>query len=198
MNNPAQPNAGVHGKPKQNDAYSLSNFRILIVEDYPFMADLIATMLREFGVGNIVMANSGSEAKEMLVMLNTDPGSRNHIDMIVTDWLMPDGDGTDLLDWIRGHKKDTVKFIPVILCSAYTSEEVVEIGRDHGANEVLVKPVSAKKLASRLLHMIDHPRPFIKAPDFFGPDRRRKVEPFDGEDKRKMKPEEIKESHERI
>ena len=47
-----------------------------------------------------------------------------------------------------------------------------------------MKPVSAEKLAQRLLYIIDRPRPFVKAPGFFGPDRRRKVEEFKGEEKR--------------
>ncbi len=180
--------------------YSLGAFTILIVEDYPFMAHLMATMLREFGVGKVLMANSADEAKRMLAMFNSDAGARDPVDIVIVDWLMPEegGDGVALMDWVRGHKKDAVKFLPMILCSAYTNEEVVISGRDHGASEVMVKPIAAQKLARRILHVIDHPRPFIKAPDFFGPDRRRKVQAFNGEEKRKMNPEEIKESHEQV
>ncbi|MCB1556358.1 MAG: response regulator [Alphaproteobacteria bacterium] len=183
---------------KEKSAYSLNGFNVLIVEDYPFMASLIATMLREFGVGNIFIAHNGADAREMLVMFNGDPAARDHIDIVLTDWLMPGGDGIALIDWVRAHKKDSVRFVPIVLCSAYASELVVIKGRDHGANEALVKPVSAKKLANRILHVIDHPRPFIKAPDFFGPDRRRKVEPYEGDEKRKTSPEELREHHERI
>ena len=179
-------------------AYDLGSFRILIAEDYVFMADLMASMLREFGTGHILVANSGNEAKEMIMMFNADVGSRNQIDLVVTDWLMPDGDGEELIKWVRNSKKDSVRFLPVILCSAYTSEEIVVVARDSGANEALVKPVSAKKLASRILHIIDHPRPYIKSPDFFGPDRRRKVEKFSSAERRITNAEEIKEYHERI
>lgn len=188
------------GTAQQNrkKAYDLKNFRILIAEDYAFMADLMATMLREFGAGHLFIANSGNEAKEMIMMFNSDPGSRNQIDLVITDWLMPDGDGAELVTWIRSSKKDSIKFLPVILCSAYASEQVVTVARDTGANEALVKPVSAEKLAKRILHVIDHPRPFIKAGEFFGPDRRRKVAKFNGEDKRVTQAEEIKEYHERL
>ena len=183
---------------KQKTAYNLKSFRILIVEDYPFMADLMTSMAREFGVGNLLLANSGTEAKEMIMMFNADPGARNLIDMVITDWLMPDGDGADLIRWIRNSRKDTIRFLPVVLCSAYTSEEVVFTARDTGANEALVKPVSANKIASRILHVIDHPRPFIKTPDFFGPDRRRKVEKFAGEERRVATAGEMREFHERL
>lgn len=183
---------------KEEGAYSLAGFKILVVEDYPFMASLITTMLREFGVGHMLLAENAEEAQRMLVMFNADPGSRDNIDIVLTDWLMPGGDGSDLMNWIRGHKKDSIKFLPIILCSAFTSEDIVGAGRDHGANEVMVKPLAAKKLANRILHVIDNPRPFIKTPNFFGPDRRRKVEPFDGDDRRKLKPEDVEEHHEQI
>lgn len=183
---------------KQKRAYSLAAFRILIVEDYPFMADLMSTMLREFGVGNIIQASSGTEGKEMITLFNSDEGARNKIDIVLMDWLMPDGDGLDLLRWIRGHRRDSIRFLPSVLCSAYTSEQVVAVGRDNGANEVLVKPISAQKLASRLLYVIDKPRPFLKAPGFFGPDRRRKSEPYSGVERRIAKAEDIKQFNERI
>ena len=183
---------------KQKKAYSLSAFRVLIVEDYPFMADLMSSMLREFGVGNIVQASSGNEAKELITLFNSDEGGRNKIDVVLMDWLMPDGDGLELLQWIRAHKKDSIRFMPSVLCSAYASEDVVTVGRDNGANEVLVKPVSAQKLASRLLHVIDKPRPFLKAPGYFGPDRRRRTEEFKGTERRVSSEEDVKQYHERL
>lgn len=182
-----------------SQAYSLKNFRVLAVEDYPFMADLISTMLREFGVGHIVQAINIQEAKEVLTLFNSESADpRNAIDIVITDWLMPDGDGPEFLKWIRDHRKAQIKFLPTILCSAYASEDIVKIARDSGANEALVKPVSAIKMARRILHVVDNPRPYIKAPAFFGPDRRRKQEKMEGEDRRKLKAEEIKQNHEQI
>lgn len=184
-------------KTKQGQAYSLKNFRILAVEDYPFMADLISSMLREFGVGHIMQAVNSQEAREILTLFNSESqDERNAIDIVIADWLMPDGDGTELLKWIREHRKSSIKFLPTILCSAYASEDVVVMARDGGANEALVKPVSAIKLAKRILHVVDNPRPYIKAPNFFGPDRRRKESKRDGEDRRKTQVGEIKEFHE--
>lgn len=192
------PQASTAGGNKQKKAYSLAAFRILIVEDYPFMADLMSSMLREFGIGNIVQAASGNEAKEMIMLFNGDEMSRNKIDVVLMDWLMPNGDGLELLTWIRGSRKDSIRFLPSVLCSAYASEDVVTVGRDNGANEVLVKPISATKLASRLLHVIDKPRPFLKAPGFFGPDRRRRADEYKGQERRVSTEEDVKQFHERL
>lgn len=185
------------GKIPQKQAYNFSGFRILLVEDYQFMAELLSSMLREFGVGEFMMAESAKDAREMITMCNADVASRKPIDIAIVDWLMPDFDGVELTQWIRSHKKDAVKFLPVILCSAYTSQTVVEKGRDGGANEVLVKPVSAEKLAQRILHVVDHPRPFVKTPDFFGPDRRRREKKFAGDDRRQMTEDDLKVFHEK-
>ncbi len=183
----------------QKKIYSLNQFSILVVEDYSFMANLLSSMLREFGVGRILMAESGNDAIKLMQRTNADAGSRDTIDLALIDWLMPDGNGMDTIAWIRNHKKDSIRFLPTILVSAYTSEAVVTAGRDNGFNEVLVKPVAAENLAARILHVIDHPRPFVKVPDFFGPERRRQEKPVPGgEERRHTSTEQIKVNHERI
>jgi two-component system chemotaxis response regulator CheY len=180
---------------KQRNAYSLARFTILIVEDYPFMSELVRTMLREFGVGNLFTAENAENARNIL-RTNNETGSRTPIDIVLVDWLMPDGNGVNFIKWIRNHKSESIKFLPTILCSAYASEDVVITGRDNGANEALVKPVAAEKLAKRLLYVIDNPRPFVKAPGFFGPDRRRKDDRFPGDDRRKISESDIEQIHE--
>ena len=181
----------------QKQAYSLAQFNIMIVEDYPFMSELIRGMLREFGVGKLYVSETIEQARDLLNLHNAGPVKRNAVDIVLVDWLMPNGSGADLLHWIRNHKKDSIKFMPTILCSAYASEDLVTKARDAGANEAMVKPVAAEKLAKRLLYVIDHPRPFVKAPGFFGPDRRRKDVRFPGEDRRHMKDDQIKQTHEK-
>jgi CheY-like chemotaxis protein len=179
--------------------YDLKNFNILLAEDYDFMKNLVAMMLKEFGVGNIMTCSDAVEARELLTISMASSGAGvKGIDIVLTDWLMPGGSGPDLLKWIRNHKKDAIRFMPVMLLSAYASENIITVARDGGANEALVKPVSAEKLASRILTVIDRPRPFIKAPDFFGPDRRRQTRPILFDDRRITEAEEIKVHNERL
>lgn len=179
--------------------YDLKAFHIMIVEDYEFMQQLTAGMLKAFGVGQLTVCNSGDEAKGLLQILQASRSSdMPMVDIIITDWMMPDGSGLELMQWVRNHKTDIIKFLPMILVSAFASEDIVKGGRDNGANEVLVKPLSGDKLASRILSVIDKPRPFIKSPDFFGPDRRRRNLTWKKEERRKLSAEEIETHNEQL
>ena len=183
--------------PRREKAYDLSTFRVLIVEDYSFISDLLASSLTELGVGEVMVTPDVSTGKEKILDFNAVSSARN-LDVIVLDWLMPDGTGLELLQWIRNHRSDSIRYLPVIVCSAYASADLVAQSRDHGANEVMVKPVSADKLSKRILYVIDKPRPFLKTPDYFGPDRRRKHEKYPEAERRKIKPEDIAEHHEQL
>lgn len=181
---------------KQENPYDLRGLRILVIEDYPFIAELMQSLLHEMGVGKVTIANNVNAARNKIDSANARD-SADHIDAAILDWLMPDGTGLELLRWVRSHESEGIRFMPVIVCSAHASQEMVAQSRDAGANEVMVKPVSADKLARRLLHVIDKPRPFLKAGDFFGPDRRRRGIDFRGGEKRQSAAEMIKVHHER-
>jgi len=167
-------------------AYDLSNFTILLVEDSVYMQSLMTSMMKVFGVGDIMVCNGATEAIDLLKVTQARRASRyiTKVDIVVTDWLMPNGSGQELLKWIRAQKDDEIRFLPVMVVSAYTTEKVINQARDCGANETLVKPISGIGLASRICSMIDNPRPFVSIPDYFGPDRRRQDVPFHGEERR--------------
>jgi hypothetical protein len=48
----------------------------------------------------------------------------------------------------------------------------------------LAKPVTARGLYNRIASVIENPRRFVRASEYFGPDRRRSVNDFMGSDKR--------------
>ena len=161
------------------------------------MQTLISSMLRSFGVGDVLVCDGGREAQNLLQI--TEARKKSHdirnVDIIITDWLMEKGSGVDLIEWVRNHDDPSIQFLPIILVSAYTTEKVVATARDRGAHEALVKPLSGHKLAGRIISVIDNPRSFIKTPHYFGPDRRRQDLPYKGKDKRKKRAKEINQEH---
>ncbi len=158
------------------------------------MQSLITQMLKAFGVGDILACADAKEAIDLLTVLQASKKSQylKSVDIVLTDWLMPKGSGQELLTWIRKSDRDSIRFLPVIVVSGYTTEYIATMTRDLGANESLVKPISGTSLASRICMVIDHPRPFIKAPRYFGPDRRRQDINYNGPERRIIKAEEIK------
>lgn len=90
---------------RQKKPYSLNDLRVLIVEDYPFMLELLSTILRELGVGKVYAADSGEAGQKIIAMYNADARSADHLDLVITDWLMANGSGKELMTWIRNHKK---------------------------------------------------------------------------------------------
>ena len=180
----------------ENKIYNLKGVRVLVVEDFPFMAQLMSTMLKEFNVGTVLSTCSVTDAKKMIEEHNLGSDIMSYVDLMITDLFPPRDEGLELLKWVRSHSEETICYMPILFCTAHTSERVVTDGRDFGTNEILVKPVSAEKLAQRLLHIIDNPRPYIKAPDYFGPDRRRKKMIFTGPERRQNNESKLKKVYE--
>ena len=178
-------------------AYDLSNLTVLVVEDSLYMQSLISSMLKVFGVGDIMVCDGGDEAKDLLTITQARKQSRyiTKVDIVLLDWLMAKGSGADLLKWIRNHEHSEIRFLPVVVVSGFTTELITARSRDLGANEIMVKPVSAKGLAQRICSVVDNPRPFIKTPSYFGPDRRRQDLPYKGPDRRMIDVEQIEVTH---
>ncbi len=56
---------------------------------------------------------------------------------------------------------------------------------DAGITEFIAKPLSAKTLMARVTAVIEHPRPFIRSTQYFGPNRRRRrTSDYDGPERR--------------
>jgi two-component system, chemotaxis family, chemotaxis protein CheY len=182
---------------KDTRPYDLSNFTVLLVEDSVYMQSLMISMLKVFGVGDILVCDNGQEAIDLLTITQARRKSRhvNDVDIVLTDWLMPKVSGKELIRWIRNHPSDDVRFLPIIVVSAYTTEKLVALARDCGANESLVKPISGTSLAGRICSVIDNPRPYISIPGYFGPDRRRQDVPYKGGNRRVTAVEEIQVIH---
>ena len=177
--------------PEDKDPYDLNNISVLIVEDSVYLQNLIVSMLKAFGVGDIMSCRGGEEAKDLLTISLAKSKSRHitDVDIVLTDWLMTEGSGEELVKWICNHEKDEIRFLPIVVVSAYTTEYVTVRTRELGVNETLTKPVSGKALAQRICSIIDNPRSFINSDDYFGPDRRRQNMPFRGEERRVMEAE---------
>ncbi|HEY0267556.1 MAG TPA: response regulator, partial [Rhizomicrobium sp.] len=93
--------------------------------------------------------------------------------------------GLDLVRMIRTSPQTPNPFVPVIMLTGYTSLDHVRQARDGGVNEFIAKPVSVKTMMSRMVSVIEHPRPFVRTGGYFGPCRRRRgVDEYRGPERR--------------
>ena len=147
-------------------AYTLADIKVLVVDDMKPMLALVKTVLASFGFQKIYTADNGNDAFELAC--KHDP------DFIITDWMMEPIDGLEFVDMIRKNSRTPNPYVPIIIMTGFSSKLRVEMARDQGITEFLVKPFNAKDLYTRIFQIIEKPRQFVETDEFFGPDRRRK------------------------
>jgi CheY-like chemotaxis protein len=163
-------------------AYDFSKLSVLIIDDLKPMIDVVQTILEQLGVREIYTASDGEEGYAAF--------NKHRPDLIITDWLMEPVDGLEMVRWIRQNQMSHDRMVPVIVMTGYTASHRVGHARDQGVTEFVAKPFTAAQLVSRITHVIDRPRDFIEAQGFMGPDRRRRQDSENKEDRRHFKPRE--------
>lgn len=129
------------------------------------MRVLLTEVLRAIGVRDIFEAGDGAEALAFL--------RSRQVDIVMTDLSMQPLDGIDLTKMIRNAEDSPAPMVPIIMITGHTTQRRVAQARDAGITEFLAKPVTAQGVIRRINMVVNHPRPFIRSKDYFGPDRRR-------------------------
>lgn len=162
--------------------YKFDRVQILICEDNNYIRRALDDMLRQFGFGRIQLMKHGQEAIELLKLMHQaqNPGP----DIIIADLVMAPINGLLLARWCRTAKDSPNRMVPFIMLSGAADEAYVNSARDLGATEFLSKPFSATSVYKKLLEVIDYPRQFVMNQTYFGPDRRRRKDPPDGDERR--------------
>jgi len=113
--------------------------RILIVEDDPDIAELVARYLDKAGYATMRLS-SGRDALD--AVRATPP------DLIVLDLMLPQMDGLEVCRALRA--KDKTAAIPIIMLTARAEESERIVGLEMGADDYLAKPFSPNELVARV------------------------------------------------
>ena len=70
----------------------------------------------------------------------------NKVDLIILDWMLPDGQGLDFLKSWMNHKN----YVPVVMLTARTDLLDKVIGLESGASDYMTKPFQPRELVARL------------------------------------------------
>jgi two-component system phosphate regulon response regulator PhoB len=118
--------------------------RVLIVEDEPDLAELIAVNLRHNGFLP-VRAGSGAEAQHEI-------DGAGAPDVILLDWMLPDRSGILLA---RGWRADErTKHVPILMLTARDREGDRAAGLDAGVDDYITKPFSTQGLVARIRELM--------------------------------------------
>ncbi len=147
----------------------LDLLKILIVDDIRHTRVLLTEILRAIGIQQIYEASDGAEGLQVM--------RAHNIDIVLTDLAMEPLDGIDFVRLLRNSPDSPNPMVPILMITGHSTLRRIHEARDVGVNEFMAKPITARGVIGRLQQIIDHPRPFIRTDDYFGPDRRRKSDP---------------------
>ena len=119
----------------------------LVVDDFEAMRNVTSSQLRSMGAKAIVTACNGAEALRML--------KDKRVDIVLSDWNMPVMTGLELLKAMRAD--ETLSRLPFIMITAEAERGRVEDAIASGVSDLLVKPYTADRLATRVEKALTSP-----------------------------------------
>jgi two-component system phosphate regulon response regulator PhoB len=123
---------------------------ILVVEDEPAIAELIAYNLEQAG-HTPLRADSAEQALELVRDVLPD--------LVLLDWMLPGASGIDLARRLRADKRS--KGVPIIMLTARSDEQDKLTGLNIGADDYITKPFSPRELNARITAVLRRRAPQI-------------------------------------
>lgn len=145
---------------------NLSRVRVLIVGARGYAAALLRTVLNANGVMRVCITEDARRALEQLCSESFDAVFLEE---------MVELEGKPFAMAARRTPSLQNPMIPIFMLHSGARRRDVEKSRDLGVNCVIIRPFSPRTIMEKLATVLTAPRPFIAAPQFFGPDRRSKT-----------------------
>lgn len=117
------------------------SLRVLVAEDNPNLRKVIVNIVRKIGFAEIVEADDGQQAWEMI--------EQGGVDIVLTDWNMPRMTGLDLLQKIRGAPKPISNIAFLMITAADTKNAILSAGQE-GADAYIIKPFSVNTIVEKI------------------------------------------------
>ena len=122
-----------------------ASLRVLIVEDEPKIAQLVAKNLNAIGL-DTVLAEDGIEG--------FDRFTKEEPDLVVLDLMLPGIDGLEVCRRIRQRSR-----VPILILTARRAESDIVLGLELGADDYLVKPFRVRELVARVRALLRRAQP---------------------------------------
>ncbi len=115
--------------------------KILVVDDSSTMRRIIKNTLNRLGYQDLFEAENGAQAWEVLQQ-------NEGIDVLVTDWNMPEMNGLELVQKVRAEEKYVD--MPIIMVTTEGGKGEVITALKAGVNNYIVKPFTPQVLKEKL------------------------------------------------
>ncbi|MFA6571638.1 MAG: chemotaxis protein CheB, partial [Bacteroidota bacterium] len=117
--------------------------KVLVAEDELTNSLLLKRLLTKAGY-SVVVAHNGADALKHI--------ERENFDILLTDWMMPQMDGIELIRLTR----DKIKPLPyIIMVTALVSESAKNYALESGADDYVAKPIDIDELLSRVKYGLE-------------------------------------------
>jgi len=137
-------NSGMNNRKTHLAVDSFTN--ILVVDDHPNTANLLARALSRLGSHvEVESAISGYEALQHI--------RENTVDILITDMMMPEMTGIELIETING--QDAPSPSVIFLLTAYDSDGVRDVARRLHVKQVITKPVHPEQICELVARTIN-------------------------------------------
>ncbi|HEY8241786.1 MAG TPA: ATP-binding protein, partial [Kiritimatiellia bacterium] len=131
-------------KKKPKDASPMGKETILVVEDEDMVRSLAVRMLASLNY-KVLEARNGKDA------LDVCAGYKEHIDLVLSDVVMPHMSGPQFVERLREIRRD----FKVLYTSGFNEEALFEQGAKDRSIQLLPKPYTREALAQRVRQVID-------------------------------------------
>ena len=114
--------------------------KFLVVDDFSTMRRIIKNILRQLDLNNVVEADDGTTAWEVL--------NKDHIDFIISDWNMPQMTGIELLRKVRA--SEDFGHLPFLMVTAEAQQSNIIEAAQARVSNYIVKPFTAETMKQKI------------------------------------------------
>ncbi len=122
---------------------AIQGARLLLVDEDAAFREMMITMLEAIGFS----ARAVGSAEEAIPLL-----TRESVDLVVLDWILPQMSGIELCRSIR--RRSDLAHVPILFLSAHSSSSDVVLAFAAGADDYVSKPFRAAELGARLFGLL--------------------------------------------
>jgi two-component system chemotaxis response regulator CheY len=133
--------------------------RFLIIDDSITMRRIISNILARLGYPDVVHAGNGRDALDKL--------ATESIDIVITDWYMPEMNGLDFVRALR--TTPATSHIPIVIVTANAASDDIQQALELGVNSYVLKPFTVETMRDKLAALLTPADDVPAAPPADGP-----------------------------